>query len=620
MPLKNSQDVTSPLYYNIRRLRYILPIAAFVLVLIHQSLAYAWFRQNPGLAHFVWQVVLYGTVGPVVVWFALNWFAQWIRERDEAEAHLDCLYRISRQAATATEMEALIGIALSMPEEIIRPVATSLIWREFPESPWTLAGSRGLQAREEEMLAARLAVAGSDLYCGQCAVLTATSHQNCPLQFHLPQADMLPSDTSVICLPLSTERPPLALLNVYLFGATSLPTHKRRVLESTAAVLSVALDHARLRSREFQMLHRMEQATRQQGGLAATLEHILADMAMAHRAQEAEVFLTARNNGEAGLVCVASWPEQEMQPGHISSAAQALLDEDTIVMTKSGSKEHVVAIPLTAEGQTRGVLVLASRHAFTAAQRAFLQVAASMVALVISNSQLYAKLERQAVLEERNRLAREVHDGLAQSLGFLNFKMQHITRQLDREQWPAVRQGLEEMREALQEIYSEVRLTIQDLRWSLEDEQGLLERLRQYVTDFGERVGLEAHFAVQGQPNLSPRDEVHLFRIVQEALANVQKHARAQKVWVRLSVGPEGTILEVEDDGIGMPADLYPQDAATAGGPEHFGLRIMQERAEAIGGQLSLHSVPGEGTRLKLTVNTAHVLLTPSLSNASESH
>lgn len=620
MLLKNSQNVTSPLYANIRRLRYVLPIAAFVLVVIHQSLAYVWFRQNPGLAHFAWQVVLYGTVGPVVVWFALTWFAQWIRERDEAEAHLDCLYRISRQAATATDMEALVDIALGMPEEIIRPVATSLIWREFPESPWTLAGNRGLQAREQEMLAARLAIAGSDLYCGQCAALTATSHQNCPLQFHLPQADMLPSDTSVICLPLSTERPPLALLNVYLFGVTSLPTHKRRVLESTAAVLSVALDHARLRSREFQTLQRMEQATRREGGLAATLEHILADLATAHRAQSGEVFLTAQNDGQASLVCAATWPEKDMLPGHISSAEQALLDQDTIVMTKSGSKEHVVAIPLAAEGQTRGVLVLTGRHAFTAPQRAFLQIAASMVALVISNSQLYAKLQTQAVLEERNRLAREVHDGLAQSLGFLNFKMQHITRLMDRRQWPAVRQGLEEMREALQDIYSEVRLTIQDLRWSLEDKQGLPERLHQYVTDFGERAGLEARFAMQGQADLSPRDEAHLFRIVQEALANVQKHARAQKVWVRLSVGPEGIILEVEDDGIGMPADSDPPDATASGGLGHFGLRIMQERAEAIGGQLSLHSAPGEGTRLKVTVNAAHVLLTPSLSNASESH
>jgi signal transduction histidine kinase len=89
---------------------------------------------------------------------------------------------------------------------------------------------------------------------------------------------------------------------------------------------------------------------------------------------------------------------------------------------------------------------------------------------------------------------------------------------------------------------------------------------------------------------------------------------------VRLSVGPEGIILEVEDDGIGMPADSGPPDATAAGELGHFGLLIMQERAEAIGGQLSLYSAPGEGTRLKLTVNAAQVLLAPSLSNASESH
>lgn len=618
--MKDSQNLVSPLYRSIRRLRYILPITAFVLVVVHQSLTHIWFRLTPWFPYFLWQVLLYGTVGPVVVWFALDRFARWIQERDQAEAHLRCLYQISGQAASATEMEALVDIALRMPEEIVQPVATSLILREHPEGPWTLAGTHGLQSKEEEVLAARLTMAGSDLYCGQCADRSATAQQNCPLQFYLPQADMQPVVASVICLPLSTERPPLALLNVYLFDSITLPPSTRRVLESMAAVLSVALDHARLRAREFQMLHRIEQATRQEGDLAATLKRILAEMASVYRARTGQVFLASREKEEPTLTSIASWPESDAHPHLLPAARQALLAEDSVVTTNSQNKEHLVAIPLRAEGLTMGVLVLTSRHALTSSQWAFLQVAASMMALIISNTQLYAKLERQAVLEERNRLAREVHDGLAQSLGFLNFKMQHVERLLARERWDAARRGVQEMRQGIQDLYTEVRLTIQDLRWSPEDGQGLVERLHQYVLAFGSRTDLEVSFVVEGEPNLSPGDEAHLFRIVQEALANVHKHAQAQHAWVRLRVGPEGTMLEIEDDGKGMLSASYTEAPLASEAPGHFGLRIMRERAEAAGGQLALHSTPGQGTRVQVTVNTAHSPVLNSLSATSESN
>ena len=600
--MTGSQVSASPLYWRVRRLRFILPITAFLLVVAHQLLFYVWLGSTPWLPQFLWQVLLYGTLGPIVVWFALTWFAQWVRERDQAEAHLQCLYRISRQAATATDMESLVDITLRMPEEVFNPVATSLILRDRPESPWTLAGTRNLGANEEETLTARLTVAGSDLYCGQCETLAAKAQHNCPLHLRPPQADVLPAATSIICLPLSTERPPLALLNVYLFSEEDLAAGTRRVLESMAAVLSVALDHARLRAREFQMLHRMEQATRQEEGLAATLEHILGDMATVHHAVAGEVFLVPEENKASNLIPIASWPENKTHPDLVAPAREALLTGDSAMTTSPQNGSHLVAVPLMAEGHTMGILVLAGQSAFNSSQRAFLQVAASTMALIIRNSQLYAELKSQAILEERNRLAREFHDGLAQSLGFLNFKMQHIDRLLARERWEPARDVLREMRQGIQDLYSEVRLTIQDLRWVPDDGHDLQEHLHQYVLDFADRTGLEVSLEVEGEPNLPPQDEVHLFRIVQEALANVHKHAQAQRAWIRLRAGADGTILEVEDDGSGMSWAGFPQDPALPDSPNHFGLRIMQERAEAIGGQLSMHGIPGRGTRLQVTI------------------
>jgi len=553
-----------------------------------------------------------------VVWLALTWFLRWARERDEAEAHLHYLYRISQQAAAATEMEAIVNIALHMPEKILSPVATSLILREHPDGAWSLAGTYGLQGKEEEMLVGRLTIAGSNLYCGQCTALTATARQNCPMQIPLPQADMAPAITSVICLPLSTQRPPLALLNVYVLDEKPLSTGMRRVLESMAAVLSVALDHARLRAREIQILHRMEQVSRRQADLAVTVGQILSDLASVHRAQAGEVFLASMGDKGATLTSIIAWPESSTRPHLISTAHRALLEEDTITTTDSRLQEHLVAIPLMAEGLTTGVLVLASQYPFTASQQAFLQVAGGMIALIIRNSQLYGQLESHAVLEERNRLAREFHDGLAQGLGFLNFKMQQVERQLAREQWEAAREALGEMREGIQNLYTEVRQTIQDLRWIPADGQRLSERLGQYVLEFGNRTALDVHLDVKGEPNLSPQDEVHLFRIVQEALANVHKHAQAQHVWVRLQGGSEATTLEIEDDGTGITWEKSSEDSAPSDAPSHFGLRIMRERAEAMGGRLSVRSTPGQGTRLQVTVGTSSPLDTFAISAASE--
>ena len=345
--MKRLQDSTESVYRSVRLLRTILPITAFLFVFIHQTISHDWFRAPGWSSYLFWQALPYATIGPIIVWLALTWFARWARQRDEVETHLRCLNDVSRQAAAATDVETLVNIALEMPEQIIRPVATSLILHEHPESPWTLAGTHGLQAKEEEMLAARLTIAGSDLYCGQCTALSATSRQNCPLQIPLPQADMVPKITSVICLPLSTERPPLALLNIYLFDTEILSPDMRRVLESIAAMLSVALDHARLRSREFGMLHRMDQASHRKEGLAATLEQILGDIATIHRAQAGQVFLTSNNGEEPALIPVAALERYQFRSAliHLRSRIPSAMRQGSIIVLVCGCSQYALRYP-----------------------------------------------------------------------------------------------------------------------------------------------------------------------------------------------------------------------------------------------------------------------------------
>jgi two-component system nitrate/nitrite sensor histidine kinase NarX len=199
------------------------------------------------------------------------------------------------------------------------------------------------------------------------------------------------------------------------------------------------------------------------------------------------------------------------------------------------------------------------------------------------------------VLEERSRLAAEVHDGLAQSLGFLNVKVQQVQRLMARGQVAEASVALQELRDGSQELYAEVRGMIQGLRWARGDHGGLAQQLRQYGLEFAARTGLDVTADVGAEPDLPPEAQLQLFRIVQEALNNVHQHARARHVTVRLSNAPDGISLAVEDDGTG----LRPPDRE---GGDHFGLRIMRERAQSIGGELKVESRPGAGTALHIRV------------------
>jgi signal transduction histidine kinase len=490
-----------------------------------------------------------------------------------------------------------------MPGEVLTPVGTSLILREGLEGHWVLAGTQGFQPQQREAMEAYLASTGAHLRCDPSDVLDAVQHASCPMLSALPE-DSRSAVASVICMPLSTERPPHAVLSVYLPVEVDISSAERRALESMAAGLSVALDHARLRAQELQMLGRMEQALRQREDLTGALDDMLTDVATAHHAEAAAVFLVSQGE-ETVLDTAASWPREAAPPRLARLAQRAARKFERVIIAGSEKEKHGVAVPLAVEGQIIGILALTGKRQFTEPQTVLLNAAAGMMALLVRNSQLYQRLESQAVLEERGRLAREVHDGLAQDLGFLNVKLQQVDRLLDRQEWEAAREALSELHAGAQDLYAEVRLILQDLRWRPNGAEGLSEHLQQCVADFIVRSGLDVSLTIDGDPYLPAHHELQLLRIAQEALANVHRHAGAQHVHVRLGAMPEGIVLEVEDDGVGLPPEVA-DDLESQEAPGHFGLRHMRERVEGMGGRLDLNSAPNQGTVLKVLVPGPH--------------
>jgi signal transduction histidine kinase len=235
---------------------------------------------------------------------------------------------------------------------------------------------------------------------------------------------------------------------------------------------------------------------------------------------------------------------------------------------------------------------------------------ANQAAIAIENDRLQRELRGLAIFTERERIAREMHDGLAQVLGYVNTKSQAVEELLALGRSADAQAQLHELSVAARSIYVDVREAILALS-TLPEADGpsgnghggsrLAVAVEAYARRFGEAaklaVSLEAPDVVSTM-DLPPEVEANLLRIVQEALTNVRKHAAAQRVLVRFERDAEGLAVTVEDDGRGFD----PTQPDEPGDWPHFGRRTIRQRAAAVGGTVRWDSAPGRGTRLRVVV------------------
>lgn len=206
------------------------------------------------------------------------------------------------------------------------------------------------------------------------------------------------------------------------------------------------------------------------------------------------------------------------------------------------------------------------------------------------------RIREQAIMEERERIAREMHDSLAQVLGYINVKAE-VARELVRGgQAEQATTQLEQLVQVAHTACGDVREEILALRATPRPDESMLEILYSYLERWQQLTGVETELEIsEGQTALPlARDaRLQLFRIIQSALSNVRKHAAAERVRIRISSGPEWLETTVEDDGLGF--DAVREGAETM---PRFGLAMMRERAETLGGELEVSSAPGQGTRV----------------------
>ena len=312
---------------------------------------------------------------------------------------------------------------------------------------------------------------------------------------------------------------------------------------------------------------------------------------VAHRGLSDEILsYTARQSSKVGAAGQAA---RERRPV-VRTLAQYDESELKDLLQREGL-QTVISVPLIAQGRAVGAIDMGIGVLRPVAPEELSLLAAigQQIGVAIENARLYEQAQQLAVVEERNRLARDLHDSVIQALYGVALCAEAAARQLLSGETNLAADHLREIRATAQEASREMRLLVFELRPPILQRDGLAAVLQARLEAVEGRDGLETEFIWQGDGRLPPEVEEGLYRVAQEALNNALKHAQASSVIVSLQQNGRVVTLEIIDNGAGFD----PISARERGG---FGLRGMEERAARLGGELTIQSRPGEGTKVRV--------------------
>jgi signal transduction histidine kinase len=259
----------------------------------------------------------------------------------------------------------------------------------------------------------------------------------------------------------------------------------------------------------------------------------------------------------------------------------------------AGSTAFAAVLPLRIGLRTFGLLAIerSSDGPFEASQLTAAEAVLEELGLRLETALLFSEVRSLATAEERRRLAREIHDGIAQELASMGYVVDDLAARA--RYLPDLETDLKALRAELTRVITELRLSIFDLRSEVQTTTGLGTALSDYVRQVGASSNLTVHLVLDESPVRLPVDsETELLRIAQEAVTNARKHANAENLWVTCKIDPPSAYLAIADDGDGLGR---PRD-------DSFGLEVMRERAERIGARLAVGNRPEGGTSVQVTL------------------
>lgn len=517
---------------------------------------------------------------------------------------VDELLRAIVNAITATFGFHLVGIALVEGDELVIRAAAGSLWDDsyFPLMPRLKVGQDGIMGW---VAASGEAVLANDVNKDPHFVRVAGSMET----------------RSELVVPLKAQSGIIGVLNVESQDLNAFDESDLVVLQSLANQAAIAIENARL----FQAEGRRAEQFRAISEVGRRITSILSvnDLLweIARLVKETLhyylVGIALIEDGElafkAGAGAVWELPDfvpprikigREGITGWVAEHGEPMLVPDVqqnpwyYVLPEASEIRSELAVPLKVKERVIGVLHVQSAqlNAFDESDVTVLQSLAQQASIAIENARLYEQAQEVATLEERQRLARELHDSVTQALYGVTLYAEAATRTLSRGDADRAMEHLQIMRETAQEALREMRLLIFELRPPLLEQEGLVQALRARLEAVEGRAGLQVRLDTEGEIHLPSPIEKELYRIAQETLNNVLKHAQAQSVNVRLAQDADAVTLVVMDDGVGFDTGISRRG---------MGLPGIEERVRLLSGTLELDSALGRGTRVRVSIPLA---------------
>ncbi|HEX8939500.1 MAG TPA: sensor histidine kinase [Candidatus Limnocylindrales bacterium] len=435
------------------------------------------------------------------------------------------------------------------------------------------------------------------------------------------------SDVELVELPLTTGSDVVGLLQLWLPSDAARDPLSTRALQNVSHQLGCAIQMRRLvddlqrRRIETEALYDIAIQVSHQHPLADTLARLVRAVRELLAVDEVRLCLTS--SASAQVTGAGDGTVMTAAPGH-TRLVLPLAGDGAICISPGpdavhGAHERRAVCPVRASAEYRHAMELpipsgetsfgdiwVGRRAepgFQPADRALLAGLADLASIAISAARARESERVAATVAERDRIARELHDSLAQVLGVTHLRLRALEVRPELEAAPAVVGELDDLADLTHEAYRDVREAILGLRETSQPTRGFVPSLSAYLEKFSRQSGVQVRLDARlaGEPDLAPASEVQLIRVIQEALANVRKHAGADRAVVRVVDEDAVTTIEVEDDGHGFDlARARDEDG------EGYGLHTMRERMEAVGGSLVVESQLGKGTRVIARIPHEH--------------
>jgi two-component system, NarL family, nitrate/nitrite sensor histidine kinase NarX len=512
-------------------------------------------------------------------------------EFPELQRRLNSVLKLNHQLLDVQDEKSLMDIALEVVSTLVGASAVTFVPMDEWEQPLSAYTYGDMPEPMLRAWAEHLVSPAVRERCHTCQIKHALPESNCPML-----AGQFSRAVSIFCLPLRRGERMLGMLNLHVPAGTTISQDMMAFLESLLHEIALAIQIVRLRNQELNTLRQLQMMRSTKSELSVLLESLLEGLQQVLEINYVVIQIKAMEPWQSGVRMQKGsihWLGVESEQV-ISARVMDLGEVERAIVKGPEGNAVLMAAPLKLpQGHVIGSLLAASEgEDFGSREEAILRQLADQAALTIENERVFLMLEYNAVIQERLRLAREIHDGLAQTLAFLKMKTSQMQAYLNQGDISRLGQVLQQHYQVLTAAYLDTRQSIDNLRQSTQ--QDFILWLEQAAHDFGSASGMtiETNFEPL-QHDISPEIQAQLIRIVQEALSNVRKHASAQRTWVSLRHWNSDLLLEIGDDGDGFTPEDVPELT-------RYGLRGMRERADFIGADFQIISQPRQGTLVRL--------------------